>query len=88
MSWASHNPEKWSEIVNTGITNKLASMHSLTDEFSWLEILTYVEELEVGTVAQRTVYEALMNYSLDEITQSHSDYISSLIDSVERSNDV
>lgn len=80
MSWAAHNPEKYTEIMNNGIKHKLREFlpdERQGDEAFWADIDYMLSELQ--SPKGQKVYDALAYISNAEIIEAESDYFSSFV---------
>lgn len=80
MSWAAHNPEKYSEICREGIKEK---MHLITGLPMSDEVDGFVDDFlwsieSNASDGVRKVFNALLDISFDQIRDAEADYFSSL----------
>lgn len=80
MSWAAHNPEKYSEICREGIKERMSMIVGLPiseeadafiDDFLWS--IEGHRDKEI-----RKIFNNLLDISFDQIRDAEADYFSSL----------
>lgn len=80
MSWAAHNPEKYSEIVNRGIGKYLASLNKF-DEFDEEDAAFFAANLENGSPIEHRVWSVLSSLASQHIVNEEASYFSGRVDS-------
>jgi len=68
MSWASHNPELYTELCNNGIAKKLFDLKT-RKAFTLDEAQDYVAQLQDGNAIEQLLYEVLNDWATDEIRE-------------------
>ncbi len=81
MSWAAHNPEKYSEIVCSGlahfVTKRIPELNDLQEE---LEGILSEWECEDRDSPERALFDTLFGLSISEIGEAEGDYFGGLVD--------
>ncbi len=77
MSWASHNPEKWDEICETGIMWKLRHPANIGgNRFDDDEVLEALQE----AMECHAIKLALCDWASKEIAEAESSYFADMVD--------
>lgn len=79
MSWAAHNPEKYSEMVNEGIARKLLSGVGRYSKVPMEDLVEKLSELESDATGC-ILHQALLAESADEIHEVQADHFGNLVD--------
>jgi hypothetical protein len=76
MSWASHNPELYEEIVKQGIVNYLMRKAYSQDTYTEEDCLEFLDDLEDNPLhgIKRHIYDMLMSFANADIIDAEHNH--------------
>ena len=90
MSWASHNPERYDEIVHNGLVKYLDTLVDKAGfqvQGEWLEGYRALVETLHTSIPAHSLYNSLVFLAHKEIQTSEADYFSGLVDAAKERTD-
>lgn len=84
MSWASHNPEKYDEIVRKGLADYLfneVTHAGFEAPGDWWEAYLALAEVIQESPELRSIYHDLLHVGVKAISHQEAEYFSGLVDS-------